>query len=777
MLDFAVGKAGDLEKWKYSGIKFVLGIDLYEDNIHNKYDGAYKRYLDNIINKKKRYNKILDCLFVQGDSSIKILSNNINISNKAIDNKILEYILHDTNNQQILNQKMNVNNIDDKLLNYVYDKYSKYKNSKFNIISIQFALHYFFETKDKLNNLLDNIDNHIQLGGYFIGTGYNGGRIYNKFKELSSNVLFKPENKTDDENIYWKIEKEYEETSELDDLFINNRINGKSMNENNVKNIDNCFGLSIQVYQDSINQTLKEYLIHFKYLDEIMKSRGYEKVYIDNLNSIKGGTSVETKNIPIEERINIETEINYNFKYFKNEIVKNMNTDIKNVDKDYRYIINEIQKKNKDKKMKKSYLNEFLDNSKKVQDINIQTNIDDQMEISNYNDFFIYKKIRNISKDNNISNNNLNNSTFISENSIISEDEKDKRINNKLEQIQDAGERLNKNNLSEIYNEKRWNSCLEFIEKKSSLNVTHFKTHIEGMLNNNTNNNIKDIDIYKSYIQTENYKKSIGNNNIKNIKNNKKHKSHPLIQQLIKLEKITTKPTKTKTTKISSTIKSYLDFGCGNGELIMNIKEHLDTNKIYGADIKKYNGIEENKIPFLNVKNLIVDKINNTEIDVTDSTKNNELIDDIIKGIDKETNNTRFDLITLYMVLHHISDKYLNIILKVLTELLSENGRMVLKEHDSPQSDSESNNENVLFKKIIDSVHDVYDYAIDNNDLHWDNIDDKLEYVSDYRSRNEWEKIMNSNNLSRVEINNSNNIDKININPQRIYNDIYVKNT
>jgi hypothetical protein len=774
LLDFAVGKAGDLEKWKNSGIKFVLGIDLYDDNIHNKYDGAYKRYLDNIINKKKRYNdndndnKILDCLFVQGDSSIKILSNNINISNKAIDNKILEYILHDTNNEQILNQKMNMNNMDDKLLNYVYDKYSKYKNSKFNIISIQFALHYFFETKEKLNNLLDNIDNHIQIGGYFIGTGYNGGRIYNKFKELSSNVLFKPENKKDDENIYWKIEKEYEETSELDDLFINNRINGKSINENNVRNIDNCFGLSIKVYQDSINQTLKEYLIHFKYLDEIMKSRGYEKVYIDNLNSLNGGTSLETKNIPIEERINIESVINYNFKYFKNELVKNMNVDIKNVDKDYRYIINEIQKKNKDKKMNKLYLNEFLDNSKKVQDINIQTNIDDQIEISNYNDFFIYKKIRNISKDTN-TNNNLNNSKIISENSIISSDEKDKRINNKLEQIQDAGERLNKNNLSEIYNEQRWESCLKFIEKKSSFNASHFKTHIEGMLNTNTNNSIKDVDIYKSYIQTDNYKKSIGNNG---IKSNKKQKSHPLIQQLIKLEKSTK-----KTTKISSIIKSYLDFGCGNGELIMNIKEHLDTKNIYGADIKKYNGIEENKIPFLNVKNLIVDKINNTNIDLTDSIKINELIEDIIKGIDKETNNTRFDLITLYMVLHHISDKYLNIIIKVLTNLLSEKGRMVLKEHDSPsiESVSETNNEKILFKKIIDSVHDVYDYAIDNNDLHWDNIDDKLEYVSDYRSRNEWEQMMNSNNLSRVEITNSNNIDKININPQRIYNDIYVK--
>ena len=43
LIDLAVGKAGDLQKWVNNDIKYVLGIDLSEDNINNPHDGACKR--------------------------------------------------------------------------------------------------------------------------------------------------------------------------------------------------------------------------------------------------------------------------------------------------------------------------------------------------------------------------------------------------------------------------------------------------------------------------------------------------------------------------------------------------------------------------------------------------------------------------------------------------------------------------------------------------------------------------------------------------------------
>ena len=44
LIDFAVGKAGDIAKWRSSNLSFILGIDILEDNIENKQDGACSFY-------------------------------------------------------------------------------------------------------------------------------------------------------------------------------------------------------------------------------------------------------------------------------------------------------------------------------------------------------------------------------------------------------------------------------------------------------------------------------------------------------------------------------------------------------------------------------------------------------------------------------------------------------------------------------------------------------------------------------------------------------------
>ena len=46
LIDFAVGKAGDLPKWIAAKLSFVFGIDISKDNIENHLDGACARYLD-----------------------------------------------------------------------------------------------------------------------------------------------------------------------------------------------------------------------------------------------------------------------------------------------------------------------------------------------------------------------------------------------------------------------------------------------------------------------------------------------------------------------------------------------------------------------------------------------------------------------------------------------------------------------------------------------------------------------------------------------------------
>jgi hypothetical protein len=53
LIDYAVGKGGDLSKWISAGVDFVFGVDVSRDNIHNNLDGACARYLNM---KKKEQN-------------------------------------------------------------------------------------------------------------------------------------------------------------------------------------------------------------------------------------------------------------------------------------------------------------------------------------------------------------------------------------------------------------------------------------------------------------------------------------------------------------------------------------------------------------------------------------------------------------------------------------------------------------------------------------------------------------------------------------------------
>ena len=55
LIDYAVGKAGDLAKWIHSKLKFVFGVDISKDNIHNQIDGACSRY----IKAHRKYNNKL----------------------------------------------------------------------------------------------------------------------------------------------------------------------------------------------------------------------------------------------------------------------------------------------------------------------------------------------------------------------------------------------------------------------------------------------------------------------------------------------------------------------------------------------------------------------------------------------------------------------------------------------------------------------------------------------------------------------------------------------
>jgi len=233
LIDYAVGKGGDLPKWNSAKLSFVLGIDISIDNIHNHLNGACARFLES----KKKYKDMHDALFVVGNSSLNIRSGQAFNSEK--DKMVIRAVFgNGPKDPQVLGRG-------------VYKQYGKVQ-SGFNISSCQFAMHYFFENKRTLHSFLRNLAECTQLNGYFIGTCYDGQTVFNLLKTKSKGegiTIFKGERKI------FEITKEYDQTGFPED--------------------EESLGYGINIFQESINKVFREYLVNFKYLVRIMEDYGF----------------------------------------------------------------------------------------------------------------------------------------------------------------------------------------------------------------------------------------------------------------------------------------------------------------------------------------------------------------------------------------------------------------------------------------------------------------------------------------------------------------------
>jgi SAM-dependent methyltransferase len=245
LIDLAVGKGGDLPKWIAAKLGFVFGIDYSKDNLEHKFDGVCARYLD--IKRVKR--NIPDAVFIHGDSSKEIRAGQAAISERY--RLITRAIFGEgAKDASILGRG-------------VYPQYGRGADG-FDICSVQFAIHYFFENSIKLHTFLQNASECTKLGGYFIGTCFDGARIFQALARME----------TGDENTVlsgggggsggsdpqkmWSVRKKYHQTEFEPD--------------------SSSIGYEIEVYQDSINKATREYLVNFDYLTQLLENYGFDLV-------------------------------------------------------------------------------------------------------------------------------------------------------------------------------------------------------------------------------------------------------------------------------------------------------------------------------------------------------------------------------------------------------------------------------------------------------------------------------------------------------------------
>ena len=106
----------------------------------------------------------------------------------------------------------------------------------FQISSCQFAIHYFFESRSTLENFIQNVIDCTKVGGYFIGTSYDGNKMfqYLRNKEVNAGVTLTSQ---DGNRTMWEVTKRYDNQDFRPDA--------------------SSVGYPIDVYQMSINKTFR----------------------------------------------------------------------------------------------------------------------------------------------------------------------------------------------------------------------------------------------------------------------------------------------------------------------------------------------------------------------------------------------------------------------------------------------------------------------------------------------------------------------------------------
>ena len=232
LVDLAVGKGGDLPKWISAKLGFVLGMDLSRDNIENRLDGACARFL----NYTKKFKRMPKALFVVGNAAVNFRSGEAVASDKG---------------KQIVRAVFGNGPKDaTELGKGVYDQYGVGENG-FDVCSVQFALHYMLSSQEAFEGFVRNVSETTKVGGYFIGTCYDGESV---FRMLRNTPVGESVSIMDGGHKLWEVTKRYDREDFPASVA--------------------SLGYAIDVYQESINKTAREYLVNFEYLTRVLENYG-----------------------------------------------------------------------------------------------------------------------------------------------------------------------------------------------------------------------------------------------------------------------------------------------------------------------------------------------------------------------------------------------------------------------------------------------------------------------------------------------------------------------
>ena len=233
LIDLAVGKANDISKWKKNHITYVLGIDIVPDNITNNY------LTDSDVTPPSSLEKVI---LLKGDAS-----------------KPLRYASDDNSFSDDKEDQQKVREVfaDDAARN------------GFQIVSVQFALHYMFKDESTLHGFMRNLQEVTVPGGIFIGTCFDGTAVDTFLTTKSgsnSPVDVHIQDPIENSDIFW-IHPTYDRFHGL--------VGAATV------------GKEINVFMKSIGNAHKEYLVNFEYLTRLLQDYGFDSITTEEFKKVK----------------------------------------------------------------------------------------------------------------------------------------------------------------------------------------------------------------------------------------------------------------------------------------------------------------------------------------------------------------------------------------------------------------------------------------------------------------------------------------------------------
>jgi hypothetical protein len=271
VLDIGIGRGGDIMKYYSARVNECVGLDVVYEDLFGSIDSATTRYQTN----KNKYPYFTSFNFIQADARLPLISS--------------------------VQEKRSVNMTPDnkKQIDTIFNNKKQY-----DIISIQFSLHYFFDNKNSVDNFVNTVKTYLKTNGYLLCTLFDSSLV---MKLLNNKNTYTSYYTSDDgqRNKFFEIIKKFE--GELKD----------------------DYGQTIDVHMDWISEEgiyLTEYLVSPKLLISTMKKADCILVDTDlfaNTYNINKDWILKV----IEYEHNPKNKVYY-------ESIKSFYTDLKGVDKE-----------------------------------------------------------------------------------------------------------------------------------------------------------------------------------------------------------------------------------------------------------------------------------------------------------------------------------------------------------------------------------------------------------------------------------------------------------